>query len=276
MTTTALQSLAPPLLKKVECCLDALSGLGSVVVAFSGGVDSTVLLALAVGALGAEKVLAAVGVSPSLPAAEREAARQLARTIGAALMEIETTEMHDPNFVANPPRRCFHCKKALLTRLLDVARRGGLAAVVVGANADDTGDFRPGLEAAAELGVAHPLLAAGLTKADVRAVARALGLPNWDKPAAACLASRIPYGSEVTAERLGRIERAEALLHELGFATCRVRDHDPVARVEVPAGEIERAVTVRGRIVPALKELGWRFVTLDLQGFRSGAMNEVL
>ena len=269
-------SLDPQLQTKLAACREHLRTLGRVVIAYSGGVDSTLLLALAVRTLGSDNVLAAVGISPSLPDRELQAGRTLAEELGAQLVEIPTAELDDPNYAANPERRCFYCKSELFTLLGQVAAERGFGVVVSGANADDTGDFRPGLEAGAQLGVVNPLMDAGLTKADIRTISKAIGLATWDKPAMACLASRIPYGQGVSSEKLARIEQAEYVLKDLGFVQCRLRDHDTIARIEVPAADIPRAAELRETIVEKLKALGYAYVTLDLQGFRSGSMNETI
>ncbi|MHC4562719.1 MAG: ATP-dependent sacrificial sulfur transferase LarE [Planctomycetota bacterium] len=257
-------------------CREILRSLERVVVAFSAGVDSTFLLALAVETLGSESVLAAVGVSPSLADRERQQAAELAESIGADMVEVEVHEVGDPEYAANPANRCFHCKTHLFTALTQLAEERGFGYVLSGANADDAGDFRPGIQAGERLGVRSPLQEAGLTKDDIRAASQQMGLDTWDKPAMACLASRIPYGSEITPERLGRVERAEYVLKDKGFTQCRVRDHDTLARVEVPAERFAALLDIRQEIVGEIKSLGYIYVTLDMQGFRSGSMNESL
>jgi len=271
-----MKNVSDEVRRKWQACEESLRKLGNVVVAFSGGVGSTLMLALAVRALGADNVLAAMGVSPSLARREREEGRRLAERIGAELVEIETHEMSNPLYASNPANRCFYCKTDLFGRLKELAFQREFKAVASGANADDTGDFRPGLQAGRELGILNPLMEAGLTKADIREVSRALDLPTWNKPAMACLASRVPYGQLLSPERLGRIEQAEYVLKDLGFVQCRVRDHDTIARVEVPPADLARLVAAGPQIAAALKKLGYAYVTVDLEGFRSGSMNETL
>jgi len=257
-------------------CTKALRGMDRLIVAFSGGADSSCLLALAARTLGPTNVLAAVGVSPSLPQRELVAARELAGRLGIELVEVPTGELNDPQYAANPANRCYFCKHDLFTRLAELARSRGFSAIISGANADDAGDVRPGLAAGRELGVRNPLMEAGLTKADVRELSRRMGLPTWDKPAMACLASRVPYGQPITADRLARVEQAENALRDWGFVACRVRDHDTVARIEVPAEDFSRLLAVRDELVRRLKTLGFTYVSMDLGGLRSGSMNELL
>lgn len=251
---------------------------GSVVVAFSGGVDSALLLAVAVDTLGADKVLAATGRSPSVAAAELDDATRLVTRLRVEHVILDTTEIDDPRYASNPSNRCYFCKTELYTRLTTLARARGLHVVLSGTNADDLGDYRPGLQAASEYEVAAPLADAGITKADLRAIAAAMGLELHDKPAAPCLASRIPYGEPVTPEKLHRIEAAEAILRALGFRACRVRHHENFARIEVPTDDLPRLVApeLRARIDDQLRALGFAHVTVDLRGFRSGSLNEVL
>ncbi|MGS0685418.1 ATP-dependent sacrificial sulfur transferase LarE [Nakamurella sp. GG22] len=252
-----------------------LAGIDRLGVAFSGGVDSSVLLALSVRALGAERVVAILGVSPSLAAEERAGAHRVAASIGAELVEVVTHEGDRPEYRANGPDRCFHCKDELFTRIDDhVASRYGLDAVAYGENADDAvRPDRPGSRAAADHRVLRPLAEAGLTKAAVRGIARAWSLPSADKPAAPCLASRIPHFQSVTPEKLSQIEQVEAALHRLGFGDLRVRHHGEIARIELAGDELLRAVEdpARSQILAAATGAGFRYAAIDLAGMQSGA-----
>jgi pyridinium-3,5-biscarboxylic acid mononucleotide sulfurtransferase len=250
-----------------------LRGVGRLGVAFSGGVDSATLLALAARALAPGRVIAVLGVSPSLAADERAAAHAVARHIGVPVVEVATQEGERPEYRANGPDRCYHCKDELFTRISDeVRRQQGLDAVAYGENADDMArPDRPGARAAVEHGVLRPLADAGLDKAAVRRVARVLALPCADKPAAPCLASRIPHHEPVTAAKLAQIEAAERALRALGFADCRVRHHGDVARIELPADALPRAVELREQVHRAGTAAGFRFVAVDLAGIQSGA-----
>ncbi|GII22630.1 ATP-dependent sacrificial sulfur transferase LarE [Planosporangium mesophilum] len=261
---------------------DATAGVAALIadaaplgVAFSGGVDSSVLVALAARTLGADRVVAILGVSPSLAADERTAAHEVARFIGVRVVEVATHEGDRPEYRANGPDRCFHCKDELFTRITDeIVAAHGLAAVAYGENADDVRrPDRPGARAAGKHRVLRPLADAGLDKAGVRRVAAALGLPNAAKPAAPCLASRIPHFEEVSPAKLAQVERAEQGLRRLGFRDCRVRHHGEVARVELPVEDLTRAVTgqLRAAVHKAVADAGFRFVAVDLAGVQSGA-----
>ena len=270
--------LEAPLEAKTQFLQRTLSGLDRAVVAYSGGVDSTFLAKMAYDALGGQ-AMAVTAVSPSLARAERDDATRFAAQIGIRHEFIETREMDNPAYRANDSSRCFHCKAELFDRLREFVAERGVQHMLYGPVIDDLGDFRPGMAASRERGARAPLVEAGLRKAEVRELSKRLGLSSWDKPAVACLSSRVAYGSQVTVEKLRQIEDAEALLRAESFRELRVRHHGPIARIEVPESELARFTqdsARRQRIIQGLKTLGFTYVTLDLQGFRSGAMNEAL
>jgi uncharacterized protein len=259
---------------KLDALHEWFGPLDHVVVAYSGGTDSTLVAAVAARALG-ERSLAVTAVSPSLPPGELEEARSVAGRLGFRHRAVRTRETERPEYLANGVDRCYHCKTELYDVLGLVAEEAGGSTVVSGANLDDLGDYRPGLRAAEEHGVRHPLVEVGLSKADVREAARTLGIPTWDKPASACLSSRIAFGVTISVEELSKVGRAERVLKDLGFRQCRVRVHDDLVRIEVEAGDVARLAMpgVRDGVVDAIRALGYRYVTLDLQAFRSGSMN---
>ncbi|HEY3417284.1 MAG TPA: ATP-dependent sacrificial sulfur transferase LarE [Armatimonadota bacterium] len=267
-----------PIDEKVSQLQQIMRDLGRVLVAFSGGVDSTYLLRIALDTLGRENVLAVIATSESYPARELAEAERLGAEMKANFRVVHSNELADARFAANPSNRCYYCKMELFSKLIDTAKAEGYAAVLDGNNADDLGDWRPGQKAGKELGVRSPLQEAGMSKAEIREHSHALGLPTWDKPSYACLASRIPYGTPITEGTLNTIDAAENVLLDLGFSQVRVRFHGEVARIEVVPEEIARLVdaAVRDRVVERLKALGFKYVTLDLQGYRTGSMNEVL
>ena len=264
--------------KKYSALQKILRSSGKVLVAYSGGVDSTFLLKAAVDTLGADNVLACIGISGSLARSQYEQAIEMARLIGAALREVPVDELNDASYASNKADRCFHCKSHLYGLLVKEAAEAGFDKVLCGSNFDDNDDYRPGNRAAAAFGVAAPLMEAQLTKSDIRQLSRRLALGTADLPASPCLASRVTYGLEITEQRLKQIDEAEAFLRSLGFVEFRVRHHDEVARIEVPAADTARAASdpLREQITQRLKSLGFKFVALDLAGFKSGSLNELL
>ena len=261
--------------EKYTALLARLQELNSVLVAYSGGIDSTLLAFAAHAALG-DRTAAVLASSNTYPERECVGARELAAALGFHLLEVETSELADPAFAANAPDRCFHCKTELFSLLARVADRHGLAFVADGSNADDRHDHRPGRQAAADLGVISPLAEVGLTKTEIRHLARELGLPNWDKPSMACLASRFPYGERITDDGLERVAAAEDALVNLGIGQFRVRAHGDVARVEIAPSELDASWKFRSQISDAVRTAGFAYASIDLDGYRSGSMNEVL
>src|SRR5713101_6070098 len=257
---------------KLESARAIVRGLSSVLIAYSGGVDSSLLLKLALDELG-ERAVAVLASSAAYPESEQEEARILARQLGARLVQYDSNEIELEAYARNNPDRCFHCKEELFETLEPVRRNLGLDLIAYGATADDADDHRPGHGSAVRRGIRFPLLEAGLGKAEIRAAARKIGLPNWNKPSFACLSSRIPHGTEVTVAALRQIESAEAAIKALGFKQVRVRHHGDVARIEVEPGEIARLVSEREQVVAALRSAGYGFVSLDLEGYATGSLN---
>ena len=268
---------APVFLEKEQQLLDSLRQLDSVIVALSGGADSAYLAWAAHAALG-NRALSVTALSPSFPAHDREQVEALVRQAGLRHEFFETHEVENPQYAANNADRCYFCKDELFTALDRLAREREFSAVAYGLNADDTRDFRPGHRAAAEHRVLAPLLAANLAKAEIRELSRRAGLATWDRPASACLASRIPYGSEVTPEKLAQIERGEAILREMGFRQFRVRHHGEIVRIEIAPEELERALRleITQALAQRFREVGFLYVTLDLDGYRQGSLNAAL
>lgn len=275
MEVAAPPHVSPVAQEKYARLSELLVELESVLVAFSGGVDSTLLLFAARKALG-EKAVAASGLSQTYSAEEMEEARAIAAEIGAEYLVVQTMELTDPRYANNSHQRCFFCKSELYGKLAEVAAARGLTTVVDGSNADDLDDFRPGMRAARELNVRSPLQEVGLTKEEIRTLSAGFGLRTWDKPAAACLSSRFAYGDPITIEKLQRVAGAERALRGLGFRGLRVRHHDGLARIELPREQMAEAIARAAEVAAAVKEAGYRYVSLDLEGYRAGSANEVL
>ena len=261
---------------KLEKLERILRDCGSVVIGYSGGVDSVFLAASAVDVLGKENVLAVTGRSASYPAVQWQVARDVAFEFGIPHLEIDTDEMHDPQYLANPSNRCYFCKTELWSKLVPIARERGFDVVIDGSNADDASDYRPGAQAARENGVRSPLMEAGLTKSEIRTLSQERGLPTWDQPSAPCLSSRLPYGLAVTPERLRQVERAEEILRNAGVKEFRVRHHGEVARIEVAPAEMEALLECSEDVAGKILDCGFACVLLDVEGYRRGALNEVL
>lgn len=276
MTDTNLQ-IPPETEKKMEFLKQALKNLGSAAIAFSSGVDSTFLLKTAHEVLG-EHAVAITAKSDSFPKRELEEAEAFCKKEGIRQIMFESRELELPGFAQNPPNRCYLCKKAFLQKIKEIAKENGISFVAEGSNVDDEGDYRPGMQAVAELGIQSPLRAAGLTKREIRLLSKKMGLDTWDKPSFACLSSRFPYGEVITKERLAMVQQGEQLLQELGFSQFRVRIHGRMARIEVLPEDFPKLLQeeTRNQITEKFREYGFAYAAMDLKGYRTGSMNEVL
>lgn len=269
------EMLSPGLNEKYQHMRALIRDMGSVVVGYSGGVDSTVVLKVAQDVLG-KNAVAVTGDSEAFPQGEVDAALKVAEEMGVEVVRVRTHELSNIHFRVNNPDRCYHCKTELFTELGDVAKERGIPWIADGSHADDIGDHRPGLKAGEEHSVRSPLREAGIHKVEIRELAAYLGLSNWDKPSFACLSSRFPYGTHITAELLARLDGCEKFLRELGFRQFRVRHHDTICRIEVEPQDIPRLIELRESVNARFKELGYTYVTIDLEGYRSGKMNDTL
>ncbi|HOK56529.1 MAG TPA: ATP-dependent sacrificial sulfur transferase LarE [bacterium] len=262
--------------EKLKKLKDYLKKLKRVVIAYSGGVDSTFLLNVALNTLGKENVIAVIGISPTYPNEERKFAVNFCKENGIKYIEVETEEFKDSNFLKNPPDRCFWCKKELFGKIEEIRKNLNFKYIIDGTNKDDEKDYRPGEKAKKIYNVISPLKECGFTKKDIRELSKELNLPTWNKPQMACLASRIPYGEKITEEKLKRINEGEKFLYSLGFKIVRIRDYNELARIEVDKNEIEKLIKFKEKIIEKLKKIGYKYITVDLEGYRTGSMNEVL
>lgn len=260
-------------MNKFEKLKKIIKKLNKVVIAYSGGVDSSFLLKVSIDTLGKENVIAVNAISPTYTKREREFAEKFAQNLGAKIIHIQTEEFQNENFIKNPPDRCFYCKRELFEKLEQIRRKFNFEHIIDGSNKDDEKDYRPGMKAKEIFNVISPLKEAGFTKKDIRRYSKKLSLPTWDNPALACLASRIPYGKKITDEKLKRIEKGEEFLWSIGFKQVRLRDYEEIARIEVDEKEIEKVIKNRKKIVQYLKGIGYKFVTVDLEGYRTGSLN---